>query len=474
MRSFSACGREGAPYRSEPKVPSLRDRQLPALYSAKLAESTPLDRDGEILAGERIEKAYDALLDVVLEGGVHLPELTEIREGLRSGQIEPAQVVRTGEPNDQAARRKLLRATGRVANLERQVDALRAQELPGGTRGARARARRQGELDALLAERVEAVRRMRLSREWIERIVERVGATLAAALRPGVSVTQGPAGRRGPRLSVAEAREALRRPLQSLRALDRRLARGQARLAAAKRPLTEANLRLVVMFAHKHAGRGLSVADLVQEGNLGLMRAVDKYDHRVGTRFSTYAAWWIRQALTRAVLTQGRDVRTSVHRGDVVRMTHQVASNLAHRLGREPTIDEIAEHSGRSAEQIREVLETQPYTVSLQAPLGDDGDRQVGDLLADDSGVALDDAVDGASDRELVVRLLGTLPAREQRILRRRFGIDADYDHEHTLQEIGEELGLSRERVRQLEAMALAKLREAIETARDATRQTAA
>jgi RNA polymerase primary sigma factor len=440
-------------------VTTIRDRQLPALYSAKLAESKPLDREGEIRAGERIEEAYDHLLDVILRSGVRLPELTRIREGLRSGELEPRQVVRTGEPTDDAARRRLIRATGRVASLERKHETLRADMASRRKGAVRVRARLRAEMDELLDQRAQAVHGMRLSREWVERTVERVEATLPTALGHGGATAE----------ATAAAREAQGRPVATLRSLHRRLAQGKADLAAAKRPLTEANLRLVVMFAHKHAGRGLSVADLVQEGNLGLMRAVDKYDHRVGTRFSTYAAWWIRQALTRAVLTQGRDVRTSVHRGDVVRMTHQVAAALGHRLGREPTIEEIAEHSGRTPEQIREVLETQPYTVSIQAPLGDDGDRQVGDLLADEADVSIDEAVDGASDRELVVRLLDTLPPREQRILRRRFGIDEDYDHEHTLQEIGDELGLSRERVRQLEAMALAKLRDAIHAARDAS-----
>jgi RNA polymerase sigma factor (sigma-70 family) len=455
-------------------VTTIRDRQLPALYSAKLAESKPLDRDGEIQAGERIEKAYDHLLDVVLRAGVVLPELEHLRHTLKSGELEPGQVVRTGEPSDEAARRRLLRAIGRVASLERRHAQLRADLASRRRDAVRVKARLRAEMDETLQLRADAIHGMHLGREWIERIVERVESSVCTALDQAQPVRSGRAHGARPPLAPAnrakaraQAREELGRPVQTLQALSRRLATGKARLAAAKRPLTEANLRLVVMFAHKHAGRGLSVADLVQEGNLGLMRAVDKYDHRVGTRFSTYAAWWIRQALTRAVLTQGRDVRTSVHRGDVVRMTHQVASALGHRLGREPTIDEIAEHSGRTPEQIREVLETQPYTVSMQAPLGEDGDRSVGDLLADEADVAIDEAVDGASDREMVVRLLATLPPREQRILRRRFGIDEDYDHEHTLQEIGDELGLSRERVRQLEAMALAKLREAINAARE-------
>lgn len=435
---------------------------LPEPYATRLGDSQPLDREGEILAGERIEQAYETLLETVLESGIPLIEIGEIRRGLKEGHLEVSSVVRTGEPNDEAARRRLLRATGTVLRLERRYAEIQETLRSQKRLSARRRGALRTEMHEALEQRNRAVYRMGLHRDRIENLLCRVEGTLAVALQLAPAEPGATAAER--EQAVSQARAALARPLQTLRATYRKMAEGRAVLARVKGELTEANLRLVVLFARKHAGRGVPLSDLVQEGNLALMRAVDKFDHRVGTRFSTYAAWWIRQALTRAVIGQASDVRLSVHTSDSVRRTLQVANRLAHRLGREATAEEIANEMNRSIEQVRQVLETHPRTVSMQAPLGDEGDRQMGDLLPDDESESIDDAVANASERARAVDLLEGLDSREQFILRQRFGIGSEGGGDRTLQEIGQELGLSRERVRQIEAEALDKLRKAIAT----------
>ncbi|MFW6050869.1 MAG: sigma-70 family RNA polymerase sigma factor [Myxococcota bacterium] len=451
--------------------PNSAFHSLPEPYVSRLGDSQPLDRQGEIRAGQRIEEAYEALLEVVLEAGLRLPEVAEIRRLLKEG--EPVEsVVRTGEPTDERARRRLVRATATVLRLERELEELQ-RALRASSRRLSQRKRRalHAEMDETLVQRTEVVQRMALSRDWVERILARVEGSLVVALGLAPEPELSDAQRAE---AVGRARQELGRPVQTLKAVHRRLEAGREELAQAKAELTEANLRLVVLFARKHAGRGVPLSDLVQEGNLALMRAVDKFDHRVGTRFSTYAAWWIRQALTRAVIGQASDVRLSVHTSDSVRRTLQVASRLSHKLGREASADEIAGEMGRSTEQVRQVLESHPRTVSMQAPLGDEGDRHVGDLLKDEESVAVDEAVAHAAECARAVHLLEGLDPREQHILRRRFGLGSDGGEDRTLQEIGEELGLSRERVRQIESEALDKLRKAIAEAASGRLESAA
>jgi RNA polymerase primary sigma factor len=243
-----------------------------------------------------------------------------------------------------------------------------------------------------------------------------------------------------------------------------RLRAEEARGRASRRRLIEANLRLVVSVARKYAGRGISLLDLIQEGNFGLLRAVDRFDYRKGHRFSTYATWWIRQAITRAIADQSRTIRLPVHMVEAVGRLTQVSHRLQQRLGREPLADEIAEEMNITPEKVRQIVGASQQTVSLEMPIGEEEDASLGDIIEDRNTIAPADAASQQILKEEVVTMLDGLTARERRVIELRYGLEDGYNR--TLAELGDELGVSRERVRQIEAEALMKLRAAKETGR--------
>ena len=235
-----------------------------------------------------------------------------------------------------------------------------------------------------------------------------------------------------------------------------------ARGRASRRRLIEANLRLVVSVARKYAGRGISLLDLIQEGNFGLLRAVDRFDYRKGHRFSTYATWWIRQAITRAIADQSRTIRLPVHMVEAVGRLTQVSHRLQQRLGREPLADEIAEEMNITPDKVRQIVGASQQTVSLEMPIGEEEDASLGDIIEDRNTIAPADAASQQILKEEVIDMLDGLTARERRVIELRYGLEDGYNR--TLAELGDELGVSRERVRQIEAEALTKLRASKET----------
>jgi RNA polymerase primary sigma factor len=243
-----------------------------------------------------------------------------------------------------------------------------------------------------------------------------------------------------------------------------RLKAEEARGRASRRRLIEANLRLVVSVARKYAGRGISLLDLIQEGNFGLLRAVDRFDYRKGHRFSTYATWWIRQAITRAIADQSRTIRLPVHMVEAVGRLTQVSHRLQQRLGREPIADEIAAEMNITPEKVRQIVGAAQQTVSLEMPIGEEEDAALGDIIEDRNSIAPAEAASQQILREEVMAMLDTLTARERRVIELRYGLEDGYNR--TLAELGDELGVSRERVRQIEAEALMKLRASQDTRR--------
>jgi RNA polymerase primary sigma factor len=261
------------------------------------------------------------------------------------------------------------------------------------------------------------------------------------------------------------AQERLRESIVGLN-LDEisRLRAEEARGRASRRRLIEANLRLVVSVARKYAGRGISLLDLIQEGNFGLLRAVDRFDYRKGHRFSTYATWWIRQAITRAIADQSRTIRLPVHMVEAVGRLTQVSHRLQQRLGREPLADEIAAEMGITPEKVRQIVGAAQQTVSLEMPIGEEEDASLGDIIEDRNTIAPADAASQRLLKEEVITMLEGLTARERRVIELRYGLEDGYNR--TLAELGDELGVSRERVRQIEAEALMKLRASKETSK--------
>mgnify|MGYP002044840194 FL=1 len=239
--------------------------------------------------------------------------------------------------------------------------------------------------------------------------------------------------------------------------INRQMSIGEAKSRRAKKEMVEANLRLVISIAKKYTNRGLQFLDLIQEGNIGLMKAVDKFEYRRGYKFSTYATWWIRQAITRSIADQARTIRIPVHMIETINKLNRISRQMVHEKGREPTPEELGERMDMSEDKVRRVLKIAKEPISMETPIGDDEDSHLGDFIEDAN---VDSPVDSSIDeglREATKDVLGSLTAREAKVLRMRFGIDMNTDH--TLEEVGKQFDVTRERIRQIEAKALRKLR---------------